>query len=44
VKKRNSGEDDLYQKTLPYFVGAPNIKVQLLVCQEKNIILENILA
>jgi hypothetical protein len=27
-------------KTLPYFVGESKIKAQLLVCQEKNIILE----
>jgi hypothetical protein len=29
-------------KTLPYFVGDSIIRAQQIVCQEKNIILENI--
>ena len=38
--KLDSGEDSLLSATLPYFVSVPSILTQLMVCQEKNTILQ----
>ena len=37
---QDSGEEMCLLKILPYFVGVVIITTQLIVCQEKNIILE----
>jgi hypothetical protein len=42
AKNLTQAKTNFVPKTLPYFVGDPIIKAQQLVCQEKNIILENI--
>lgn len=36
----DSGEENYVSATLPYFVGDAIIMTQLIVCQEKNSILE----
>jgi hypothetical protein len=40
IKRLTQAETNFVPKTLPYFVGDQNIKVQQVVCQEKNIILK----